>query len=1336
MISAYAANTTDYSNNGLVILDRYCISAVIAEKLNGEYTLTLELAVDPRTVEIVNEMVIKCPAPVRFTPRLDITAAEPTEIYKVTTSTGQRLNLRTKPSMSTGRVLRAYPVGTEVIVTDKSDGTWYAVAAPDGLNGYMYADNLIYVRTDSSAPVDTGTVEEHATKDQLFRVRSVSSTLDSMTVEAQHISYDLRRNYVKSAATKGKTGAEALGLLLGATIAPHEFTGYSDIAATIEEDVSRKNPIAVLFSDGGFVPTAGGQVLRDNFDIFWTEHIGRDRGVSIAYRKNLAGMDINIDTNDIVTRIIPVGYTKDNKPIYGDAVDSEHIDEYAQPYILEYEYKEVKVGAEGFADEAAVKAELAKRAKAEFDNDIDLPTVSASVDFVDLKNTDIGRDFTAFTGVFLGDTVRIRHEDYRYDIETYINAYEWDVLSNEYISIELGSKQASLSDVRLSPSQIGNSTLTGRKLATGTISGAELGEGSVGSSHIEEEAVENRHMAYGSISVDNLQANSITAEKIKAGAITAEKLAADSVTTEKLAAESITADKIKAGSIETRNLAAAAVTADKIAAGSITADRLKAGTITAESGVLGVAVIGTEQIADSSITAAKIVSLNADAINAGTLSVERLLIVGENGVIHRINATSAGLTATELTKEQYKKYINGTVIVAKSITAAQIAAKTITANEITAGAITSAEINTAELFASQAFVDALVTTDISSNSFLRLMIGDIHVGGTQLLLDTKHLETGTGAGAWRMSATGAGTYSQADTDFMRLRLHSEGATENTWIGASSPVVRLPDGWQGKEMTLSAWVYSADWSAVDQGITWVLALNDDGSATRKRWSSKYNMVKRGAAALGADGGSDVPLRNYRWTRVWTTFTLEVGNFDGGTQADEDFTGNTHMYAQFFLARNGDVRFYAPKLELGNKATDWTPAPEDPVEKLATSYIDIGEDHIEMRSGGRFDVTADRYRFSLTEGDDDSIVMDIDETDGYTSFRGVRAGNLREAEYSEVAYDKGGGVAGLAKFLARTDARRVTYTAASDEGGAVTLDRYNGYLYINGGGHRLPRLALGRGFTGTVMLVDCLLSQDKAEYALIVSGGTAVVYNSWFYPGTTLGLLAEYGGSVRWFNNKANDSLTPMTLSTRLFYARYCGEITYTGKIPGGGIVGTSGFIRESAGTATTVVSGESAPPAETTKTVSLTAALGTYGTSSGWMTTGCFQGYSNGKGRIYGCLKFDASAVTGTVKSARLTLHRKSGVGLNRDAAVTVYTTATAWGSAPASLTKRGESAGLMAWDESGTLDINVTGAANIVSGSAKQLVLYTGETGPISGKVYSQHYAQFDSAVLEITYTV
>lgn len=76
------------------------------------------------------------------------------------------------------------------------------------------------------------------------------------------------------------------------------------------------------------------------------------------------------------------------------------------------------------------------------------------------------------------------------------------------------------------------------------------------------------------------------------------------------------------------------------------------------------------------------VRINGDLIVANTLKVKDLLLEGADGLIYQINALASGLSLSELTDEIYQRKLNGTDIVANSITGTQIAGKTITAREI------------------------------------------------------------------------------------------------------------------------------------------------------------------------------------------------------------------------------------------------------------------------------------------------------------------------------------------------------------------------------------------------------------------------------------------------------------------------------------------------------------------------------------------------------------------------------------------------------------------------------------------------------------------------------
>jgi len=946
MMTIYPATADDFSGNGLFALDNHCLSATIAEKLNGEYILRLELAINERTVTIANEMVIKTPAPVRYTPAVQIqqTQGETQRIYKVQTSTGQRLNLRTKPSLSSGRVIKAYSNGTEVAVSAQN-GDWSTVTAPDGNNGYMWSDSLVFVRDDTPTSSAVVIGEEGKTREQLFRVSSVVATLDALEVEAQHISYDLRRNYIKKASTKGKTGADALTAVLNAAVNPHEFVALSDVTEQIEADIERKSPIAALLSNDGLVEQVGGEILRDNYTIYWMQSIGRDRGVTIAYRKNMAGMSVELDTNDLVTRIIPVGYNKKNEPIFGDPIDSQYINDYAQPYIVEYEYKDVKTGAEGFKTDAAVKAEVERLARQEFDAEIDKPVMTVSVDYVDLQQTDAALAVAAFNGIFMGDTVRIRHEDYRYDFDIRVVGYEWDVLAGDYINIELGSKPATLANIQISPSQIGDSTLSSRKIAVGAVGGVELGVDSVDGEHITNNAVSTEHLGDYVVTVNKLAANSVTAEKIEAGAINAEKISADAVTADKIAAgavaakhisaEAVTTDKLAANSVTAGKIAAGAVDADAIKSGSITAIKIAAKTITADSGIIDDGAIGTAQIADGSITTAKIVELSADVIKTGTLSVDRLLIAGDDGLIYKINATSSGLSMSQLTDDQYKNYINGTVIVAKSITAAQIAAQTITANEILAGTITSKQINVTELFANEATIDALNAVDIRGNGSLRLL-----VDGKADDDDVQALETRVSQAEQKITSDAIVSTVRSSTSYKADIAAAKAAADGIEVGGRNLLLANNELVTGAGATVVKDTESNGYILTSTNTDgWARAVTKQNISVEA--GSQYTLSARFKdASEGKDLGKNSLVniwlyQNYEHrTDGYTTITSLDGNRVILTITLDDLDGVLSVQPWFYCnnqestnAVGNRITFYDIKFERGNRATDWTPAPED-------------------------------------------------------------------------------------------------------------------------------------------------------------------------------------------------------------------------------------------------------------------------------------------------------------------------------------------------------------------------------------------------------------------------
>ncbi len=467
MIVLFDKAATNFSTNGLLVLDKYCRSAVISESLNGDYKLDIELtnADNTYTNQVKADMILRAPAPIRETPLVQNLSTY--SIYKVTSNTP----MRNKPSTSSGKTIRTAKKNWKLIKLSQYNASWYYMSTMSGKTGYVAASHLAYDSERASTAPGYQVIPEQS-GDQLFRIVSVSHTLDGVQVAARHISYDLQGNFIRSLSLPNTSGATALDSTLHACMDAHEFEGYSDVTELQTIDATRKNPIDVFFADDGFRKYSA-DFLRDNYNIYLLRSIGRNRGASIAYRKNMTGMTLTVDAGAVITRIIPVGYDKKGKPIYLDSVyvDSPHIGDYARPRIKELDCKEVKVGS-GYANTAAVKAKLLQLANAEFAKGVDLPTVSASLEFEDLDDAAIA----ALRTIYMGDEIAIKHDEYGYDLRADVIGYSWDSLLLKYEGVELGDRQIALGNLRIDRDLIPHSGIAAIHFSPGAVDATAVGD--------------------------------------------------------------------------------------------------------------------------------------------------------------------------------------------------------------------------------------------------------------------------------------------------------------------------------------------------------------------------------------------------------------------------------------------------------------------------------------------------------------------------------------------------------------------------------------------------------------------------------------------------------------------------------------------------------------------------------------------------------------------------------------------------------------------------------------------------------------------------------------------
>lgn len=1324
MINIYPADTEDFSTLGLAVLQP--TECTVEEKAGGLMELEMKHPVDDdlKWTYLQNGCIIKAPCAVREAPIVRILDNVPSgatqtvtrAIYKVRTNTGARLRLRAKPSTS-AKIIRAYKVGTEVVQLSKS-GDWSRVVIKNGgATGWMYSQYLKFdrnetetVKGDNDQP--STVIESKQTRDQLFRIYSVGRDAETGMVEvkASHIFYDLSGVICTRDYQPENVAADTvLSTILASASAEHGFTFHCKVTKAISGDYTGASIVkALLDPDIGIVPQTGARIIRDNYDVYILPDEVMDRGMEIRHRKNLLGAVLTVDVSGVVTRIRPVGKDKDgnrllitenngwvesaNKALYPTSRDAE----------IEYDVSVSTAKDAQFKNNAAARAELKRLAQQDFADGMDAAAVSLDIDFVQLENTAEYAVYASLLTVFLYDTVKTIAAYIGISATLRVNGYLFDCLLLRY-------RKAYLGDI----SELDQTTY-GYEIADGSVSGVKLLPGSVNANSV----MRNATIGYAKIAqaaIEQLAADSIVAVKadikeivagkidadaLTAGSVTTDKLAAGAVTTEKLEAGSITTEKLSAGAVTTGKLAAGAVTAETIASGTITADRIKTKTITADSGIIDDSAIGTAQIADGSITSAKIVELNADLIKTGTLSAERLLLVGDDGVIYKINAASSGLSMTELAKDQYKNYINGTVIVAKSITAAQIAAQTITGNEILAGSITAKEINVSDLFASEATINELNAMDIRGNKYLQLYVTDkvdgISVGGRNLLRGTNQ---GTANWSWSMQTGGKTIEEYLDGGVRAVKMTRDATPHAGWsvicydIGASEYALLEPNTEYTLSFDYKPSVASPDW------ISFSIRRSDSSNAATNIASHKK-----------------VPANE--WTHISGTFTT-------GENIPDFLFGSTVIYITGMSSAVNSVHIFKNlKLEKGNKATDWSPAPEDPAGSLSVSSdyskVDINTERVRIVSkrmevavpseDGEDDVLrVDRDGVHAEVVDADMIVSDsVVHTQGKVSYTPANAGEL--AAILE-------GLNGKC-LTGDVDVNCINVSSGSFEvqglcGAAGKLTLRNGAL------NALTVRGCGRN---VIVYVESM-EFSTSGVAVTVDDGAVMLLECSLNASTGLRLGANWP-SEAWLSDCEGDCTTLAALSS---FSR----LWASGSKPTGTLTLAAGSEAYNS-TGDPTFAAKPAPSIPTTQTV--TASLSPTSTSTSGYGSKLYQGrYSSSQSLRKGVMLFTLpSDLTSADKidSATLTIKRIGGVGQGGgvsahvrcyDVPGTLYASKTVY--------------------ENQTVSIDVTNAVKAMKTNGYGgLMLYNPDTTTVGGKSYTASYSRFagkgesGAPVLKISY--
>ena len=310
-------------------------------------------------------------------------------------------------------------------------------------------------------------------KKKLYRIFNVVKSLYSVTAYARPLFFDLIDNILLDVRPTLKNGEEALNIILEGT----GFTGHSNISNINTSYYVRKNIVeAILGNDeNSFLNRWGGEVLLDNFDIYINDKIGSDNGVRVEFGYNLNEIEEDINIEEVATRIIPTGYNGIMLDGSTPWVDSPLINKYTKPKMRVINFDDVKVkesetDEEGFDTIEEARAELIKRCNKLYEEGIDKPSINYKIDMINLANTTAYKDYIKLVTVNEGDTVTCYIPGLDIDVKARVIDFEKDLITGEYISLELGNAISNFfkeqSDVQSKINNILNSN--------GTVKGNEI----------------------------------------------------------------------------------------------------------------------------------------------------------------------------------------------------------------------------------------------------------------------------------------------------------------------------------------------------------------------------------------------------------------------------------------------------------------------------------------------------------------------------------------------------------------------------------------------------------------------------------------------------------------------------------------------------------------------------------------------------------------------------------------------------------------------------------------------------------------------------------------------
>lgn len=265
---------------------------------------------------------------------------------------------------------------------------------------------------------------------QGFRCSNPIKKNKKVSCKAWHLFYDSANYVIEDTFVVDKDCNAALDQLNSKCDTTTPFTTISDITTINSFRCVRKSFEEAVNT---VLERWGGHLDRDNWNIGVRYSIGQDRGVTLAYGKNITNIEAKEDWSNVVTKLMPVGK------------DGLLLDE---PWLI-----------------ADIAYDIPYTKVVSFDQDIDKDDYSTEEDYIAALKMDLQAQAMAYLNenkvpkinytlaahlqdiADVGDTIHVKHPRCNIDILTNVIAVEWDCIAERYTSIEFGNFRPKLKNL-------------------------------------------------------------------------------------------------------------------------------------------------------------------------------------------------------------------------------------------------------------------------------------------------------------------------------------------------------------------------------------------------------------------------------------------------------------------------------------------------------------------------------------------------------------------------------------------------------------------------------------------------------------------------------------------------------------------------------------------------------------------------------------------------------------------------------------------------------------------------------------------------------------------------